>query len=75
MKIKKRLQTPTLLTLAVNDRMMMLFAAVQVRFWHKAAFGSKADITKTCGMAALLLGGGFRFRFQLCQLAAQLCHC
>jgi hypothetical protein len=28
MKIKKRLQTPTLLTLAVNDRMMMLFAAV-----------------------------------------------
>jgi hypothetical protein len=39
---------------------------------HMSAFGSKADITKTCGMAALLLGGGFRFRFQLGQLAAQL---
>jgi len=36
MKIKKRLLAPTLLTLAVDDQMMMLFAAV-----HLSAFGPK----------------------------------
>ena len=30
MKIKKRLQAPKLLTLAANDRIMMLFAAVHL---------------------------------------------
>jgi len=36
MKITKRLLAPTLLTLVVDDQMMMLFAAV-----HLSAFGPK----------------------------------
>ena len=39
MKIKKRLQAPKLLTLAVNERIMMLFAAV-----HEFAFGTKRTL-------------------------------
>jgi hypothetical protein len=35
MKIKKRLRAPKLLTLAVNDRIMMLFATV-----HLSAYGT-----------------------------------
>jgi hypothetical protein len=35
MKIKKRLQARKLLTLAVNDRIMMLCCGAFVRFWHK----------------------------------------
>jgi len=36
MKIRKRLLAPTLLTLVVDDQMMMLFAAV-----HLSAYGPK----------------------------------
>jgi hypothetical protein len=54
MKLKKRLQAPTLLTLAVNDRMVTLFAAVHLSAvgtkgtrasaLHMSAFGGKADM-------------------------------
>ena len=57
MKIKKRLQAPKLLTLAVNERIMMLFAAAHesaigikrtCRSPHgMSAFGGKADIART----------------------------
>jgi hypothetical protein len=43
MKIKKRLQAPKLLTLAANDRIMMLFAAV-----HLSAYGTKGHSDSAC---------------------------
>jgi len=57
MKIRKRLLAPTLLTLVVDDQMMMLFAAVHLSAYgpkqtfvvapHMSAFGGLADSRKS----------------------------
>jgi hypothetical protein len=52
MKIKKRLQAPKLLTLAVNDRIMMPFAAV-----HLSASGTKRTSVIYGRMSAIGVSG------------------